>query len=67
MFGRLMQLRRASLFVFAVTVSSLTLAGNDSVVTVNSAFPIEETIERLKKDVADKGIEFFDEIDDPGW
>ena len=39
------------------------LAGNDGIVRVKSAFPIGETIVRLKKDVADKGIMFFDEID----
>ena len=39
------------------------LAGNDGIVTVKSAYPIGETIERLKKDIADKGIKFFDEID----
>ena len=39
------------------------LAGNDGIVRVKSAFPIGETIVRLKKDIADKGIMFFDEID----
>ena len=39
------------------------LAGNDGIVRVKSAYPIGETIERLKKDIADKGIKFFDEID----
>ena len=40
-----------------------TLAANDGVVKVKSAYPIGETIERLKKDIADKGIKFFNEID----
>ena len=39
------------------------LAGDDGVITVKSAYPIGETIERLKKDIAGKGIKFFDEID----
>jgi hypothetical protein len=30
---------------------------------MKSAYPIGETIERLKKDIAGKGIKFFDEID----
>ena len=30
---------------------------------VKSAYSIGETIERLKKDIADKGIKFFNEID----
>ena len=63
MFARLMQLCSAFLFAFAVTVSSPTLAGNDGVITVKSAFTMGETIERLKKDIADKGIKFFNEID----
>jgi uncharacterized protein (DUF302 family) len=45
------------------TASSLALAGNDGIVRVKSAYPIGETIERLKKDIADKGIKFFNEID----
>jgi uncharacterized protein (DUF302 family) len=60
MFARLIQL---CLFAFALTASSPTMAGNDGIITVKSAFPIGETIERLKKDIADKGIKFFDEID----
>jgi uncharacterized protein (DUF302 family) len=41
----------------------LALAGGDGIVKVKSAYPMGETIERLKKDIADKGIKFFDEID----
>ena len=33
------------------------------IVKVKSAYPIAETIARLKKDVADKGITFFLEVD----
>lgn len=33
------------------------------VIKVKSAYPLNETIARLKKDVAGKGIKFFDEID----
>jgi uncharacterized protein (DUF302 family) len=58
-----MQLCSAFLFAFAVMVSSPALAGNDGVITVKSAFTMGETIERLKKDIADKGIKFFNEID----
>jgi uncharacterized protein (DUF302 family) len=63
MFARLIQLCSASLFAFALTASSPAMAGNDGIITVKSAFPIGETIERLKNDIADKGIKFFDEID----
>src|SRR5262245_18760260 len=45
-------------------ISSIDVsAGNDGIVRVKSAYPIVETIERLKKDIADKGIRFFSEID----
>jgi len=38
-------------------------AENDGIVRIKSAYSMPETIKRLKKDVADKGIMFFDEID----
>jgi uncharacterized protein (DUF302 family) len=55
---------RAVLLAFALTASlPVTLAGNDGIVRVKSAYPISETVDRLKKDIAGKGIKFFDEID----
>jgi uncharacterized protein (DUF302 family) len=39
-----------------------TKAG-DGIVRVKSAYGFQETIERLKKDIAAKGIKFFSEID----
>jgi uncharacterized protein (DUF302 family) len=65
MLARLIQSCSAVLFAVALTASSPapTLAASDGVVRVKSAYPIGETIERLKKDIADKGIKFFDEID----
>jgi uncharacterized protein (DUF302 family) len=41
----------------------MTDAMESGVVTAKSAYPMAETIARLKKDVADKGIMFFNEID----
>ena len=38
-------------------------AEDDGIVKFKSAYSMPETIKRLKKDVADKGIMFFDEID----
>jgi uncharacterized protein (DUF302 family) len=35
----------------------------DGIVRVKSAYALEDTISRIKKDVADKGIRFFSEID----
>jgi uncharacterized protein (DUF302 family) len=65
MFARTIKLCSAVVFAVALTAISpaLTRAGDDGVVRVKSAYPIGETIARLKKDIADKGIKFFDEID----
>ena len=65
MLKRMIQRCSSLLFALALTASSsvMTLAGNDGIVRVKSAYPIGETIERLKKDIAGKGIKFFDEID----
>ncbi|MFL5047077.1 MAG: DUF302 domain-containing protein [Xanthobacteraceae bacterium] len=65
MFARRNGSCRALLFALALTASSpaITLAGNDGVVRVKSAYPIGETVDRLKKDIIGKGIKFFDEID----
>jgi len=35
----------------------------DGVVKVKSAYPVDETVVRIKQDIAAKGIKFFDEID----
>src|SRR5262249_41493730 len=53
----------AALLAFALT-SPVTAraAENDGIVRTKSAYSMSETIKRLKKDVADKGIMFFDEI-----
>src|SRR5262249_47898773 len=50
----------------ALIVSSTAMAranDQDGIVKVRSAYAINETISRLKKDIADKGIRFFSEID----
>jgi len=35
----------------------------DGIIKVKSAYPVAETVARIKKDIADKGIRFFMEID----
>jgi hypothetical protein len=62
MFTRLIQICSTLLFACTLTTSSPVFAANDGIVMVKSAYPIGETIERLKKDIADKGIKFFNEI-----
>ena len=37
--------------------------GADGLIKVKSAYSMEDTISRLKKDIADKGIMFFSEVD----
>ena len=63
MFARLNQLGLAFLLASVLTASSSAFAGDDGIVTVKSAYPLGETVERLKRDIADKGIKFFNEID----
>jgi uncharacterized protein (DUF302 family) len=65
MFARLFQLCSVVLLACALTTSPpvIALAGTDGIVRVKSAYPMGETIERLKKDIAEKGIKFFSEID----
>ena len=63
MLACLIQLGSAFLLASVLTASSPVLAGDDGIVTVKSAYPIGETVERLKRDIADKGIKFFNEID----
>jgi uncharacterized protein (DUF302 family) len=41
---------------------NVVLAG-DGLVKVRSAYSLDETVERIKKDIADKGIMFFQAID----
>src|SRR5215468_5871161 len=62
MFARFIQIFSAFLFASILAASSPVLAGDDGIITMKSAYPIGETIERLKKDIAGKGIKFFDEI-----
>jgi uncharacterized protein (DUF302 family) len=64
MFARLIQLSSVIVVACALmALPGLALAGDDGIVRVKSGYPIGETIERLKKDIADKGVKFFSEID----
>ena len=48
--------------ILRAEVSKPVLAG-DGIVEVKSAYPVEETITRLKADIAAKGIKFFVAVD----
>ena len=57
--------------LLACSAPSVTRAGDvgetaaeNGIVMVRSAYPLGETIERLKKDIAGKGIMFFSEINE---
>ena len=55
-----------ALLVFALALSApdaASAANDDGIVRIKSAYSMAETIKRIKKDVVDKGIMFFDEID----
>ena len=61
----------AVLFAFTVALSSAPPAGADSlkpspgasgVIATRSAYDVAETVDRIKKDIAAKGIVFFQEI-----
>ena len=57
-------LRLSGLTAVALAAAPEALAkSNDGIVRVKSAYSFQETIERLKKDVAAKDIRFFSEID----
>jgi len=56
-------LSAALLALMSISPQTAYTAENDGIVRIKSAYSMPETIKRLKKDVADKGIMFFDEID----
>lgn len=47
----------------ARTDVSATAANADGIIRAESAYPMDETIARLKADIAEKGIRFFLEVD----
>ena len=65
MFRRLILVPTAliALMVAVVSFSALTGAGADGIIRVKSAYPVAETVARVKQDVAGKGIMFFSEVD----
>jgi len=57
------KLLASALALVTLLLAKPLFAQDDGVVRVKSAYPLHETIARLKKDVASKGILFFGEID----
>ncbi len=73
MFARLVMLGSAALLTATLIFSSVPgssaedkgqPATDDGIVKVKSAYPLAETIERLKQDIASKGIMLFSEINE---
>lgn len=60
-----MRIRHAAAVALTLGVGTAVSAGSpeDGLVAVRSAYPVQETVDRLKADIAAKGIMFFDEID----
>ena len=52
-----------SLALLVSSSVSAQTAGADGVVKVQSAYSMDETISRIKRDIAGKGIMFFSEVD----
>src|SRR5262245_60713207 len=65
MFARIVHTTFAVVFVAALALSRPGPAGaeGDGIVRARSAYPIGETVTRLKQDIQGKGIMFFSEID----
>ena len=59
----------AFVVLLALAISALThqtasgASNTDGIVRVKSAYSVDETVQRLKSDIAAKGIKFFDAID----
>jgi uncharacterized protein (DUF302 family) len=53
----------AALAIMASVPQTARAAEGDGIIKFKSAYDMPETIARMKKDIADKGIMFFDEID----
>ena len=62
--SRIFRASSAVLFAFVLTATSAAVSkAEDGIVKVKSVYSVAETIERLKQDIAAKGILFFSEID----
>jgi uncharacterized protein (DUF302 family) len=54
------------LLLSAVARAATPGPADDGLVKVRSAYPVDETVARLKQDIAAKGILFFQEVDQAG-
>jgi len=63
LFGRLAALLGIVLALFGSAGAFAQSPGPDGLVKVRSAYPVDETIRRLREDIAAKGIMFFSAVD----
>ena len=63
MFARLIKFCSAVVIAGVFVASAPVLADDDGIVRIRSAYPIAETVALLKRDIAEKGIKFFGEMD----
>ena len=66
MFTRISTFCSAAVLSVALVAPASAIAqtvGTDGLIKIKSAYPMQETISRIKKDIADKGIMFFSEVD----
>jgi uncharacterized protein (DUF302 family) len=66
MFAPIIKVCSAALLALVLALSAPVItraADEDGIVRVKSSYSMVETIARLKRDIAEKGIRFFDEID----
>ncbi len=52
-----------AILVTASPLAAIRADEHDGIIKVKSAYPVDETVARIKKDIAQKGIRFFMEID----
>jgi len=50
----------------AAAFAQASMPGADGLIKVRSAYPMDETIQRMRKGIADKGIMFFQAVDQSG-
>jgi uncharacterized protein (DUF302 family) len=54
---------RAAALAFSLLLPALPAAADDGIIRVRSTYAMQETLERIKQDIASKGIMYFSEID----
>jgi uncharacterized protein (DUF302 family) len=52
-----------ALTTVAEAQTAANVIGDDGLVRVKSAYPVDETVARMRQDIAAKGITFFQEVD----